>query len=71
MWSTGCVASGAGGTGVSPDKATNFCPKCGDCTLQVRACASGNRVRVPACLCYMLACLPARAAGWFVCAIRE
>eukprot|EP00038_Savillea_parva_P024194 m.43322 g.43322 ORF g.43322 m.43322 type:complete len:467 (+) comp6390_c0_seq1:26-1426(+) len=34
VWSTGCNAPGAGSTGVSPDKATNFCPKCGDCTLQ-------------------------------------
>ena len=34
VWSTGCTAPGAGSRGVSPAKATNFCPKCGDCTLQ-------------------------------------
>mmetsp|Transcript_30038 Transcript_30038/g.44514 ORF Transcript_30038/g.44514 Transcript_30038/m.44514 type:complete len:469 (+) Transcript_30038:78-1484(+) len=35
VWSTGCVGtSGAGNTGESPETATNFCPKCGDCTLQ-------------------------------------
>jgi hypothetical protein len=28
------LSPGAGSTGVSPDKAVNFCPKCGDCTLQ-------------------------------------
>lgn len=34
VWSTGCNAPGEGSTGVSPASATNFCPKCGDCTLQ-------------------------------------
>eukprot|EP00041_Stephanoeca_diplocostata_P039734 m.1637621 g.1637621 ORF g.1637621 m.1637621 type:complete len:471 (+) comp25984_c0_seq1:180-1592(+) len=34
VWSTGCNKPGAGSTGVSPESATNFCPKCGDCTLQ-------------------------------------
>jgi alpha-L-fucosidase len=34
VWSTGCTNPGGGSTGVAPDKATGFCPKCGDCTLQ-------------------------------------
>lgn len=34
VWSTGCTKPGAGSTGESPKTATNFCPKCGDCTLQ-------------------------------------
>ena len=35
VWSTGCVTvSGSGNRGISPDNATDFCPKCGDCTLQ-------------------------------------
>ena len=34
VWSTGCTKPGAGSTGVSPRTATDFCPKCGDCTLQ-------------------------------------
>ena len=34
VWSTGCTKPGQGFTGVSPKNATNFCPKCGDCTLQ-------------------------------------
>eukprot|EP00039_Didymoeca_costata_P024254 m.9779 g.9779 ORF g.9779 m.9779 type:complete len:461 (-) comp4131_c0_seq1:25-1407(-) len=34
VWSTGCAPSGGGSRGVTPSQATNFCPKCGDCTLQ-------------------------------------
>ena len=34
VWSSGCTSPGAGSRGEPPDVAANFCPKCGDCTLQ-------------------------------------
>ena len=36
IWSTGCEGSGAGGSGTPPGTAVDYCPKVGDCTLQVR-----------------------------------